>query len=135
MIEYRGYTGVFEFDSELALFAGHVVDLRDQIYFEGESVDELTGSMRRAVDHYLSVCEKRGDRPERPFSGRFNVRVDPAMHRRIAASAASAGVSMNEWLTSVITSSLMTPTQVAEALVAEDPKKARPRRTPSKAGK
>lgn len=135
MIEYRGFTGVFEFDPELALFAGHVVDLRDEIYFEGASVDELSDSMRRAVDHYLSVCERRGEQPERPFSGRFNVRVGPAIHRRIAASAASEGVSMNEWLTSVITSSLTTPTQVAEVLVAEDPKKARPRRTRSKTGK
>lgn len=34
MIEYKGYTGVFEFDPELLLFSGHVVDLRDEIYFE-----------------------------------------------------------------------------------------------------
>ncbi len=32
----KGYTGVFEFDPELRLFAGHVVDLRDEINFEGE---------------------------------------------------------------------------------------------------
>lgn len=129
MIEYKGYTGVFEFDPELALFAGHVVDLRDEIYFEGESVDELTGSMRRAVDHYLSVCEKRGDRPEKPFSGRFNVRVEPSTHRRIAAAAASSGVSMNEWLTSVIASKLSMPAHVAEVLVVDDPSKLPSRRT------
>ena len=44
MIEYKGYTGVFEFDTELELFSGFVVDLRDQIYFEGESVEQLKAS-------------------------------------------------------------------------------------------
>ena len=61
MIEYRGYTGTFEYDPELELLAGHVIDLRDEIYFEGESVTELKSSMHRAVDHYLAVCEERGD--------------------------------------------------------------------------
>jgi len=51
MIEYKGYTGVFEFDPELRLFTGHVVDLRDEIYFEGDSVESLEASMHRAVDH------------------------------------------------------------------------------------
>ena len=61
MIEYKGYTGVFEFDTELELFSGFVVDLRDQIYFEGGSVEELKASMCRAIDHYLEVCEARGE--------------------------------------------------------------------------
>jgi predicted HicB family RNase H-like nuclease len=42
MIDYNGYTGVFEFDAELEIFTGHVVDLRDQIYFEGDSVEGAT---------------------------------------------------------------------------------------------
>jgi hypothetical protein len=29
-----------------------VIDLRDEISFEGKSVEELTASMRRAVVHY-----------------------------------------------------------------------------------
>jgi predicted HicB family RNase H-like nuclease len=57
LIDYKGYTGMFEFDPGLRLFAGHVIDLRDEIYFEGESVEELERSMKRAVDHYLEVCE------------------------------------------------------------------------------
>jgi predicted HicB family RNase H-like nuclease len=120
MIEYRGYTGVFEFDPELALFAGHVVDLQDEIYFEGASVDELMDSMRRAVNQYLSVCEERGDQPDRPFSGRFNVRVEPATHRRIVAAAAAAGLSMNEWMTGLVTERLSASQGEAKVLVLDD---------------
>lgn len=102
MIEYKGYTGVFEYDPAIDSFAGHVVDLRDQIYFEGSSVQELKESMARAVDHYLAVCERRDEEPDRPFSGRFNVRLPPSLHRRVAKAAAMSHKSMNEWLTEAI---------------------------------
>ena len=106
MIEYKGYTGVVEFDPELSLFAGHVIDLRDEIYFEGESVEELTASMRRAVDHYLRVCEVRNEEPERPFSGKLNLRLGPDLHRAAAVAAAAEGESLNAWLTRVVESAV-----------------------------
>lgn len=102
MIDYRGYTGVFEFDPELKLFAGHVIDLRDEIYFEGEAVEELEASMKRAVDHYLEVCEARGEKPARPFSGRLNVRLGSELHRAAAVAAATEGRSLNTWLKRVV---------------------------------
>jgi predicted HicB family RNase H-like nuclease len=104
MIEYKGYTGVVEFDPELSLFAGHVIDLRDEIYFEGESVEELTASMRRAVDHYLRVCEARDEEPARPFSGKLNLRLGPDLHRAAAVAAAAEGESLNAWLTKLVES-------------------------------
>ncbi|MFC1791838.1 type II toxin-antitoxin system HicB family antitoxin, partial [Gemmatimonadota bacterium] len=104
MIEYKGYTGVFEFDSDLELFSGYVVDLRDQIYFEGGSVEELKASMHRAVDHYLEVCASRGEEPEKPFSGKLNVRLGPNLHRAVAVAAAARGESINSWLIHVVSS-------------------------------
>jgi len=104
MIEYKGYTGVFEFDTDLELFSGFVVDLRDQIYFEGGSVEELKASMRRAIDHYLDVCEARGEEPEKPFSGKLNVRLGSGLHRAVAVAAAARGKSINSWLIHVVSS-------------------------------
>ena len=75
MIEYRGYTGVFEYDEEYEFFSGHVVDTRDGINFEGSSVDELKESMRRAVDDYREFCEETGRAPSKPFSGRMRSRT------------------------------------------------------------
>jgi predicted HicB family RNase H-like nuclease len=108
MIEYKGYTGVFEFDSELELFSGFVVDLRDQIYFEGGSVEELKASMRRAIDHYLEVCEARGEEAEKPFSGKLNVRLGSDLHRAVAVAAAARGESINSWLIHVVSSAAET---------------------------
>ena len=102
MIDYKGYTGVFEYDPELSTFAGHVIDLRDQIYFEGDSVEALQDSMKRAVDHYLEVCEARREEPERPFSGKLNVRLGSHLHRAAAVAAASQGKSLNTWLMDIV---------------------------------
>lgn len=113
MIEYRGYTGVVEFDPELSLFTGHVIDLQDEIYFEGASVEELKASMQRAVDHYLSVCAARGEEPERPFSGKLNLRLGPDLHRAAAVAAAAQGESLNAWLTKLVESAA-TPMVVRE---------------------
>lgn len=104
MIEYKGYTGVIDFDPELRLFAGHIVDLRDEIYFEGDSVESLEASLRRAVDHYLEVCEQRGEEPERPFSGKLNLRLGPDLHRDAAVAASAEGESLNRWLVRVVES-------------------------------
>ena len=98
MIEYRGYTGTFEYDPALELLAGHVIDLRDEIYFEGESVAELKSSMHRAVDHYLTVCKERGEAPDKPFSGQLRLRMDPQLHRSVAIAASTAGKSLNTWI-------------------------------------
>lgn len=104
MIEYKGYTAVVEFDADLRSFTGHVIDLRDEIYFEGSSVEELEASMKRAVDHYLSVCSKRGEEPERPFSGKLNLRLGTNLHRAAALAAAAEGESLNNWLVRVVES-------------------------------
>ena len=98
MIEHRGYTGVFEYDDEYEFFAGHVVDTRDGINFEGRSVAELKESMKRAVDDYLEFCQEMGREPSKPYSGRILVRVDPAVHRRLATSARGQRMSMNSYI-------------------------------------
>jgi predicted HicB family RNase H-like nuclease len=104
MIEYKGYTGLVEFDPDLRSFTGHVIDLRDEIYFEGSSVEELESSMKHAVDHYLAVCDKRGEEPERPFSGKLNLRLGTNLHRAAALAAAAKGESLNNWLVQVVES-------------------------------
>lgn len=65
MIEYKGFTGIVDFDPELDTFTGYVVGVSgDQIYFEGASVEELRESMKRAVDHYLDVAAKEREEDE-----------------------------------------------------------------------
>ena len=97
-MKYKGYTGIVEFDDEAEIFHGEVANLRDVITFQGRSVDELRRAFEESVDDYLAWCAERGKEPDKPFSGKFMVRIDPGIHREISTAAQRSGKSLNAWV-------------------------------------
>ena len=95
MMNYKGYVGQVEFDDEQHIYTGSVINTRDIITFQGEGVRELEDAFKESVDDYLSWCAEDGVEPEKPYSGRFNVRFDPDLHRRAAVEARRRGISLN----------------------------------------
>ena len=79
MMEYKGYIGKVEVDDEAGILHGEVINLRDVITFEGETVDELRLAFKESIDDYLEFCVERGEEPEKPFSGKFIVRLAPEL--------------------------------------------------------
>jgi predicted HicB family RNase H-like nuclease len=67
----------------------------DTITFAGRSVDELRAAFRESVDDYLEMCERKGRRPDHPYSGTFSLRLGPQLHRAAAIEAARRGLSLN----------------------------------------
>ena len=65
-IEYKGYTGAYEYQPMTTSFAGHVEVIQDVVTFFGGSVDELRLEMATSVDIYLKWCEEKGLEPEIP---------------------------------------------------------------------
>jgi predicted HicB family RNase H-like nuclease len=104
MIEYRGYTGVFEFDPSIDAFHGRLVGLQDVVTFQGTSLDELRQEMAESVEDYLEFCTEVGKEPERPYRGEFLVRTTPELHRAASIEAEASGMSLNAWVEAAITS-------------------------------
>jgi predicted HicB family RNase H-like nuclease len=102
VIEYKGYTGVFEFDESMDAFHGHVIGIRDTVTFVGTSVDELKEALADSVEDYLAFCAEGGQEPERPYRGDFLVRASPELHRVVALRAAAVGKSMNAWVVAAL---------------------------------
>ncbi|MBI1881051.1 MAG: type II toxin-antitoxin system HicB family antitoxin [Chloroflexi bacterium] len=102
-MEYKGYLAHVEFDSQANIFHGEVVNIRDVITFQGKSVDELRQAFIDSVEDYLEFCKERGEAPERPFSGRFTIRLSPEQHRRVVLAAEKAGKDVNGWVADVLT--------------------------------
>lgn len=98
MMEYKGYIGRVEFDDEAAIFTGEVINTRDVITFQGESVAELKGAFHESIDDYLAFCKKRGEAPDKPFSGQFVTRIPPDLHRQVNLAAIRSGKSLNAWV-------------------------------------
>ena len=99
MFTYKGYNGKVEYDSDADLFHGEVVDLRDVITFQGRSVDELKLAFRESIDDYIAFCEKKGEKPEKPFTGKLMLRLPPDVHRKVFLQAKIEGKSLNEFIT------------------------------------
>jgi len=97
MMEYKGYLGRAEFDDEADVFHGEVINIRDVVTFQGKSVDELRQAFEDSVQDYLAFCAERGEEPERPFSGRFTVRLSPEQHRQVILAAEKAGKGIEMW--------------------------------------
>ena len=98
MMRYKGYEAIVEFDAEAEVFHGEVINLRDVITFQGQSVEELKQAFYDSVDDYLEFCLERGEEPEKPFSGKFMVRINPDLHKTIAIKARKQGQSLNSWI-------------------------------------
>jgi len=106
MMEHKGYVGRVEYDDEGGVFHGEVINTRDAITFQGTTVAELRKGFHDSVEDYLAFCRKRGEDPDKPFSGQFITRVSPDLHRRINLAATLSGKSLNAWVTDRLESGL-----------------------------
>ncbi|MCB0152730.1 MAG: type II toxin-antitoxin system HicB family antitoxin [Caldilineaceae bacterium] len=97
IMTHKGYSARIEYSEEDNSFVGHIAGIRDVVGFHGESVNELRAAFEEAVDDYLDTCTRLGRSPQKPFSGKLLLRVDPALHARAAARAAAEGKSLNAW--------------------------------------
>jgi len=68
MMEYKGYFAKVEFDDDANIFHGEVINLRDVITFEGETVKELKQAFQDSIDDYLDFCDERGEDPRKSLT-------------------------------------------------------------------
>ena len=95
MMNYKGFIGSVEYDDEARIFSGEVINTRSVITFQGTSVDD-----------YLAWCKEDGIEPEKPYSGKFNVRLTPFFHGKIAAAAKKLGLSLNAFVEKALSDEL-----------------------------
>jgi predicted HicB family RNase H-like nuclease len=66
-MEYKGYTGEFDFDDVRHTFHGKVSNIQYPITFKGKSMESLFHDFQDAINDYLAWCKKSGNDPEEPF--------------------------------------------------------------------
>ncbi len=98
MMNYKGYIGKVEYDDENHVFTGNVINIRSVITFQGKTVDEIENEFRASVDDYLDWCKEDGIEPDKPYSGKFNVRFTPELHQQAAVGARILGMSLNSFV-------------------------------------
>lgn len=76
---------------------GRIAGINDVVGFHGESVAQLRAAFEEAVEDYLATCRKLKRAPQRPYSGKVLLRIDPALHAKAAMQAEAEGKSLNAW--------------------------------------
>ena len=103
MMEYKGYIGIVEYDAQAKIFHGDVINTRDVITFQGTTVKEIERGFKESIDDYIEWCKDEGEEPEKPYSGKFNVRLPPELHRQAVIMAKKKKVSLNTFVEKAIT--------------------------------
>ena len=109
-MKYKGYVAKIEYDEDNSIFTGMVINTRTVITFSGTSVKELETEFKNSVEDYLEWCKEDGISPEKPYSGKLNLRLTPQMHQEAALKANKMGISLNRFIENAVENEIKKPT-------------------------
>ena len=69
--------------------------------------EKLKKAFEDSVDDYLEWCKEDGVSPEKPYSGRLNLRLAPETHKKAAINAKIKGISLNRFIEKAIEDEIM----------------------------
>ena len=103
-MEYKGYIAAIEYDDSVGLLHGSVINSGSYpvANCQAPDVDSLNEEFRISIDEYLAMCEEDGVEPTHPSSASLNLRLDLALHRRVAITAARNHQTIDDWITDVL---------------------------------
>lgn len=104
---YQNYSAKVEYDPVDKIFVGHLIGIRDIVGFHGSAIEELESTFHDAVHHYLEVCKKIGQPPQRSYSGKLTLRISPEIHMAVATAAEVNSKSINQWAADVLKQAAM----------------------------
>lgn len=90
-----GYKARLEYDPELESLRGEILGLNGAADFYGRNPKELRAEFRKSLQVFLEVCREKGIEPRRSYSGKFNLRIPPELHEKLAMVAQAEGKSIN----------------------------------------
>lgn len=111
VFEYRGYCGSIEHDLDGDNLFGSIQFINDILVYEASTLRELRQAFQESVDEYLDTCKEIGKDPDKAYSGTFNIRVSPEVHRKIAHKALKEGLSLNACI-SIALEGFVSPTEI-----------------------
>ena len=89
------YNAKIEYDPEIDMFRGEILGLTGGADFYGKTPQELRAEFKKSLSVFLQVCKEKGIEPRRNYSGKFNLRIPPELHERLAIAAQAEGKSIN----------------------------------------
>lgn len=98
IMEHKGYKAKIEYDADIDMFRGEILGINGSADFYGKNPNELRKEFATSLKVFLDMCEEDGVEPHKAYSGKFNLRIPPHLHERIAIAANANGESINQFV-------------------------------------
>jgi predicted HicB family RNase H-like nuclease len=99
ILKYKNFIATVKYSDEDESFIGKIEGINSVVSFDGQSVEELKVAFYEAVESYLDFCNRKGiANIQKSYTGIFNVRINPDMHRRAAITAKLHGKTLNSFV-------------------------------------
>lgn len=119
ILKHKGYQGTVEVDFENNRLSGKVLHIKSLITYCGDTPEALHASFEEEVDEYIADCIALGVEPEKPFSGTFQVRTTPELHKQLTTQAVEKGVTFNKFVTWILETECQKPPLAEFARIGE----------------
>lgn len=97
-LKYKDYLASVEFSIEDMTLYGVVIGLSDSLTFEIDDPNKAQQIFEQTIDEYLDLCKQINKVPDKTYSGTFNIRISPSLHRQAAMKAEYLGISLNKYV-------------------------------------
>ena len=98
VMRYKEYWAKVQFSEADNCFWGEIEGINDSISFEGSSVEELRRDFEEAIDSYIEHCKRYNKEPQKQYSGSFNIRIAPELHRDASMLSKIKDISLNQFV-------------------------------------
>lgn len=96
VLKYKGYYAVVQYSVEDEVLYGKIEGINDLVSFESGNISDIKSEFKSAVDDYIEYCREIGKEPEKAYKGSFNVRIPTELHKKLAISAISDSITLNQ---------------------------------------
>jgi len=96
VLKYKDFIATVHYSEDDEVLYGKIKGIDDSVTFEGSSVIQLKKAFKEAVHDYLILCDEAGKDPHKSYKGSFNIRIDPALHKKAVVQSVAKGISLNK---------------------------------------
>ncbi|MBS9783368.1 MAG: type II toxin-antitoxin system HicB family antitoxin [Pasteurella sp.] len=108
IMKFGKYKAIINYDPDIEMFRGEFIGLNGGADFYADNIHDLKKEGDTSLKVFLDMCKEEGITPQKSYSGRFNVRIPPAIHEKVVVSATAENKSLNQWITDTLTSHIST---------------------------
>ncbi len=105
-MKFGKYSAVISYDPDIAMFRGEFVGLNGGADFYASSIEDLRKEGETSLKVFLDFAKEKNIAPEKAYSGRLVLRLNPELHRKYKLLASAKHISLNQLLNDALEKAL-----------------------------